>query len=265
MATGKNRNKRRVEREKAIENKRLRNSILGVFFILFAVTVTVALIYHNPSDNTFLTASPYPTKNVLGVFGAYLSEIAFQFFGLLAYLITLLCFVWGINYLSGKIRYIRHRVLTLVVFVILGAIVFNVTSAYSTIEKLFQRFSMDFYAGGCVGYIVSKWIFIDILHQGDTICQWVYATLSVIWLLIAKRALFVEFDVIFNNIPKLTRKLAVVMPSIPKLTIKKQSESMDEKNNEKSEEVSETTHEMPKFNFENGVYTLPNVELLDKK
>ncbi|MBQ9335165.1 MAG: DNA translocase FtsK 4TM domain-containing protein, partial [Alphaproteobacteria bacterium] len=264
MATGKNRNKRRVEREKAIENKRLRNSILGVFFILFAVTVTVALIYHNPNDNTFLTASPYSTENILGAFGAYLSEIAFQFFGLLAYLITLLCFVWGINYLSGKIRYIRHRVLTFVVFVILGAIVFNVTSAYSTIEKLLQRFSMDFYAGGCIGYISSKWIFIDILHQENIPCQLVYATLSVIWLLVAKRALFVEFDVIFNNIPKLTRKLAVVMPSIPKLTIKKQSESMDEKNNEKSEEVSETTHEMPKFNFENGVYTLPNVELLDK-
>ena len=264
MATGKNRNKRRVEREKAIENKRLRNSILGVFFILFAVTVTVSLIYHNPNDNTFLTASPYSTENILGAFGAYLSEIAFQFFGLLAYLITLLCFVWGINYLSGKIRYIRHRVLTFVVFVILGAIVFNVTSAYSTIEKLLQRFSMDFYAGGCIGYISSKWIFIDILHQENILCQLVYATLSVIWLLVAKRALFVEFDVIFNNIPKLTRKLAVVMPSIPKLTIKKQSESMDEKNNEKSEEVSETTHEMPKFNFENGVYTLPNVELLDK-
>ncbi len=265
MAMRKNRNKRRVEREKAIENKRLRNGMLGICLILIAITASVALIYHNPNDNTFLTASPYPTKNVLGAFGAYLSEIALQSFGLLAYLITLLCFVWGINYLSGKIRYIRHRVLTFLFFIILGAIVFNVTSAYSTIEKLLQRFSMDFYAGGCVGYILSKWIFIDILHQDDTLCQWIYTTLSVIWLLIAKRALFVEFDVIFNNIPKLTRKLAVVIPKIPKLSTKRQTESMDEKSNEKSEEAStETTHEMPNFNFENGVYTLPNVDLLDK-
>ena len=265
MAMRKNRNKRRVEREKAIENKRLRNGMLGICLILIAITASVALIYHNPNDNTFLTASPYPTENILGSFGAYLSEIALQSFGLLAYLITLLCFVWGINYLSGKIRYIRHRVLTFLFFIILGAIVFNVTSAYSTIEKLLQRFSMDFYAGGCVGYILSKWIFIDILHQDDTLCQWIYTTLSVIWLLIAKRALFVEFDVIFNNIPKLTRKLAVVIPKIPKLSTKRQTESMDEKSNEKSGEAStETTHEMPNFNFENGVYTLPNVDLLDK-
>ena len=218
MARRKNRNRPRLEREKAVENKRLRNGILGVFLMLFAITFATALIYHNPNDNTFLTVSPYPTENILGAFGAHLSEIAFQSFGLIAYLIALLCFVWGINYLSGKIRYIRHRVLTFLLFVILGAIVFNVTSAYSTIEKLLHRFSMDFYAGGCVGYILSKWIFIDMLHQENATCQWGYATLSVIWLLVAKRALFVEFDVIFNNIPKLTRKLAVLAPNIPKLS-----------------------------------------------
>ena len=152
MATSKNRNKRRAEREKAVGNKRLRNGILGSFLILFAVIIAVALVYHDPNDNTFLTVSPYPTKNILGSLGAHLSEIALQSFGLLAYLIALLCFVWGINYISGKIRYIRHRILAFLVFVILGAMVFNVTSAYSTVEKLLHRFSLDFYAGGCIGY-----------------------------------------------------------------------------------------------------------------
>ncbi len=265
MATRKNRNTRRVEREKAIENKRLRNGILGVFLMLFAVIFTTALIYHNPNDNTFLTVSPYPTENILGTFGAHLSEIALQSFGLLAHFVALLCFVWGINYLSGKIRYIRHRVLTFLIFAILGAVVFNVTSAYSTIEKLLHRFSMDFYAGGFIGYILSKWIFIDMLHQENTACQWVYATLSVIWLLVAKRALFVEFDVIFNNIPKLTRKLALVMPNIPKLKRAKTSDNIEKNNDTKSDEdPNETSHDIPKFNFESGVYTLPNVELLDK-
>ena len=264
MARRKNRNRPRLEREKAVENKRLRNGILGVFLMLFAITFATALIYHNPNDNTFLTVSPYPTENILGAFGAHLSEIAFQSFGLIAYLIALLCFVWGINYLSGKIRYIRHRVLTFLLFVILGAIVFNVTSAYSTIEKLLHRFSMDFYAGGCVGYILSKWIFIDMLHQENATCQWGYATLSVIWLLVAKRALFVEFDVIFNNIPKLTRKLAVLAPNIPKLSRKKQTENKSKDDAKDEEETAEITNNVPTFNFENGVYTLPNVELLDK-
>ena len=264
MARRQNRNRPRLEREKAVENKRLRNGILGVFLMLFAITFATALIYHNPNDNTFLTVSPYPTENILGAFGAHLSEIAFQSFGLIAYLIALLCFVWGINYLSGKIRYIRHRVLTFLLFVILGAIVFNVTSAYSTIEKLLHRFSMDFYAGGCVGYILSKWIFIDMLHQENATCQWGYATLSVIWLLAAKRALFVEFDVIFNNIPKLTRKLAVLAPNIPKLSRKNQTENKSKDDAKDEEETAEITNNVPTFNFENGVYTLPNVELLDK-
>ncbi|MBQ2173943.1 MAG: DNA translocase FtsK 4TM domain-containing protein, partial [Alphaproteobacteria bacterium] len=265
MATRKNRNTRRVEREKAIENKRLRNGILGVFLMLFAVIFTTALIYHNPNDNTFLTVSPYPIENIFGTFGAHLSEIALQSFGLLAHFVALLCFVWGINYLSGKIRYIRHRVLTFLIFAILGAVVFNVTSAYSTIEKLLHRFSMDFYAGGFIGYILSKWIFIDMLHQANTACQWVYATLSVIWLLVAKRALFVEFDVIFNNIPKLTRKLALVVPNIPKLKRAKTSDNIEKNNDTKSDEdPNETSNDIPKFNFETGVYTLPNVELLDK-
>lgn len=265
MVTRKNRNKRRIEREKAVENKRLRNGILGIFLILFAIALAVSLIYHTPHDNTFLTVSPKPTQNMFGNFGAHLSEIALQSFGLLAYLIALLCFVWGVNYLSGKIRYIRHRVLTFLVFVILGVIVFNVTSAYSTVEKLLHRFSMDFYAGGCIGYVLSKWIFIDIFHQEEIICQWVYAILSVIWLLVAKRALFVEFDVIFNNIPKLTRRLAVVMPSIPKLSKMKKSETVDTNDKEKSEEEHiEITHDIPEFNLENGIYTLPNVELLDQ-
>ena len=265
MATSKNRNKRRAEREKAVGNKRLRNGILGSFLILFAVIIAVALVYHDPNDNTFLTVSPYPTKNILGSLGAHLSEIALQSFGLLAYLIALLCFVWGINYISGKIRYIRHRILAFLVFVILGAMVFNVTSAYSTVEKLLHRFSLDFYAGGCIGYILSKWIFIDVFHQEDTICRWIYATLSVIWLLVAKRALFVEFDVIFNNIPKLTRKLAIVMPIMPKFPKMKESSNIDTSNKEKSEEKSsDTAHDIQEFHSDNGIYTLPNVDLLDK-
>ena len=66
---------------------------------------------------------------------------------------------------------------------------------------------MDYYAEGVVGYILSKWIFIDLFHNESISCQWAFSTLAIVWLLVAKRALFVEFDVIFNNIPKLTKRL----------------------------------------------------------
>ncbi len=265
MAKRKARNRHRIERETVVENIRLKNNIYGVLLIISALILATVLIFHNSHDNTFLTVSPSTTENVLGHFGATVSEVFLQFFGLFSYMITILFFVWGINYLSGKIRYIKHRIWTFFIFVIFGVIVFNVTSAYSTIEALLRRFSMDFYAGGCVGYILSKWIFIDIFKNEEIACQWVFAILSVIWLLIAKRALFVEFDVIFNNIPKLTRKLVAIAPSMPKLKASKNSENTSTDNNEKSSnETTGKLHDNPKFNFEEGVYTLPNVELLDK-
>lgn len=265
MAPRRRRNTLRIQREKAVENRKFRNGILGVFLIFLSIFLATAIIFHNSTDTAILTSSSYPVKNIFGAFGAYLSEIFLQAFGLLAYMIVLLFFVWGINYLSGKIRYIKHRIVTFFVFTIFGSIVFNVTSAYAPVEAVLRRFSMDFYAGGFVGYVLSKWIFMDIFHQEEMVCQWIFAIFSVIWLLFAKRALFVEFDVIFNNIPKLTRKLIDMIPSVPKLKKTKNSENVTEINNKQSDEkLLEQNHEDLKFAFENGTYTLPNTDLLDK-
>lgn len=265
MTTRRKRDAFRNQRAKAIENRRLRNGILGVFLIFLSIFLAIAIIFHNSTDTAILTNSSYPVKNIFGVFGAYLSEIFLQAFGLLTYMIVLLFFVWGINYLSGKIRYIKHRIVIFFVFTILGAIVFNVTSAYAPIEAVLKRFSMDFYAGGFIGYVLSKWIFMDIFHQEEIACQWLFAIFSIIWLLVAKHALFVEFDVIFNNIPKLTRKLRNIMPSVPKLKKTKSSENVTESNNKQSDEkLLEQNREDLTFAFENGAYTLPNTELLDK-
>ena len=255
---------RRIEKQKAIEDRKLRNTIIGILLLIISVVIAISIITRNRNDNTLFVITGDKTKNLLGNFGANLSGIMTQMFGLFSYMMVLLFFVWGINYISGKIRYIKHRYCVFSIYVILGIIVFNVISAYDAVAKILKKFDMDFYAGGGIGYILSKLIFIDLLHNYDLYCHWLFATILVIWLLVAKRALFVEFDMIFNNIPRVIRKIVPIITRIQQ----KQNTPKPQKNENALTGKEKLNQDIPNLRDElqnaNGEYVLPNIELLEK-
>ena len=275
-------NLERRTKETDQRHRRIRENLTGCLLIAFSILLSISLAFHNSPDNSLLTVSQESTKNILGNFGAVLSNLITQTFGLFSYMISILCFVWGVNFISGKIHFIKHRYLTFIFYVVLGVIIFNIASTYSTIDHWVRKFGVDHYAGGFFGYILSKWIFIDILKQETLTCRWIFGAMTVAWCLIAKRALFVEFDVIFNNIPKISAKIGGFLRLIskPKKKISKQHETVFDDHEENAEYLgsigsveqdinqnnlnNRINPDISKFVMGNGTYILPSVELLDK-
>ncbi|MBR1479898.1 MAG: DNA translocase FtsK 4TM domain-containing protein [Alphaproteobacteria bacterium] len=255
-------------------NRKFRDEVFGLVLIAFALVLVVSLIFHYATDNSLTTASAEPTKNLLGTLGAYFSDIFTQAFGLFSYFISLLCLVWGINFVSGKIHYIKRKFLTFSVFLLLGSLSFNIASTYPFFEKLISKIGIDYYAGGFVGYVFSKLVFIDLLEQSTSACRWVFWGLFVMWLFVAKRALFVEFDFVFNNLPAIFKALRSVVklkrkkPDKPDAVWDTQTEDTSPEIGEalQQDEVDSTANEMDISNFVmgNGTYVLPSVDLLDK-
>lgn len=274
----------KINRNKKNLNQKFKEGLLGFSLVAFSVILLVSLLFQCSSDNSFLTVSDEETKNILGFWGACISGIFTQVFGLFSYLISIVCFIWGINFVSGKIHYIKHKYLTFSLFVFLGVIVFNITSTYSFFGDFIKKIGIEYYAGGFVGYFLSKLIFIDMLHQSSTICVWVFGTMAFLWLIIAKRALFVEFDSIFNNLPKIASKIKsfFIFSKKDEKNIHKSDavwENSDQEemisNEDREEQKLETNakgintapiveDDISGFVMGNGTYLLPNINLLDK-
>jgi S-DNA-T family DNA segregation ATPase FtsK/SpoIIIE len=163
----------------------------GVLLIVLAVLGTTAMISYSPYDNCFFVRSAEPTVNLLGLVGAYAADMLVQFFGFLSYLIMVVLAVWGVNFINGKIHYIKSKAALLVSFIALGSIVFNITSTCKFCSDAAS--DLDYYAGGYIGYVLSKIIFIDILRQGD-ICGWIFFAVVVIWLIFLKTVLFIDIS-----------------------------------------------------------------------
>lgn len=289
------------KRETRKINSRAKGITIGVVLVIFSLCLSVSIIFHSPTDNSIFTASGEQTSNLLGSFGAILSGLFTQTFGLFSYAISTLCFVWGINYISGKICYIKHRYLTFLLFTLIGSILVNIASAYDIFSSTLGKMCIDYYAGGFVGYLASKWIFVNLLHQSACTCKWVLGIMAGTWLLVAKRALFVEFDVLFNNLPGIISKF---FDKLKNIKFNKKKTVQFQRNTEvvwDNEEASETTEtgvterqdeeqesgeyiqtdqvieevsqndeqkneelDVSKFIMGNGMYTLPSADLLDK-
>jgi len=68
----------------------------GILFLVFGLLVWLSLVSYHPEDPSLNTASAGHAKNLIGIAGAYASDLMIQAFGLLAYLfpVALLTAAW---------------------------------------------------------------------------------------------------------------------------------------------------------------------------
>ena len=80
--------------------------IIGL--LIFALTALTFLSYvsYHPEDLSFYTSNPnVPAKNLINIFGAYLSWASFFVFGWAAYLLPFFLFLFGLKFIRAeKIR-----------------------------------------------------------------------------------------------------------------------------------------------------------------
>ena len=155
---------------------KIAGSILLLFAFLFFIAFTSYLFTWGEDQDKFsyrmLLANDIKVQNLLGTFGAFISEIFIRHgFGIASYLICSTFFVLGINLFFGKkvfsiSRNIKYLVLGLPVISVTAAVIFN---------------GMPFPWGGAVGDMTRDWMYKTIGQVG-TIGILVVAVLAyVIW------------------------------------------------------------------------------------
>ncbi len=126
--------------------RRIKHEIAGILAITLSVIVFISLITHNRWDPSLFTHNASKSagvKNLLGVFGSYLSDILLQVLGVSAYFFPLILCIHGIRKILGKEK--KHRLI-----VIIAAAIILMLSMSSLFTLMFQG-SM----GGMIGVLVT--------------------------------------------------------------------------------------------------------------
>jgi len=124
---------------------------VGLFFILFATSIFIATISHNPNDPSLNNKASTGTdiSNWLGSFGANISDLLVQTIGFGAFILSTALITWGVSIVKRRrLSYFWFRIITLFA----GLIIFAGLLAYIPSAGLFGRN----YLGGSVGYLILQ-------------------------------------------------------------------------------------------------------------
>ena len=113
------------------------NLVLGVSIISIGALGLVSIVTYNSLDKSLNTISDSPPENILGIPGAYASDIMVQFFGILSVMIPIIFIVFGFYKVINKLKtpWIKFIIIT-----------FGLFFLSSLFEKIYG-------AGGLVGSI----------------------------------------------------------------------------------------------------------------
>ena len=128
-----------VKSEQIVSKNQSRGSeIVAIVLIALAVLVFLCLVTYNANDWNFNTASSQKTQNWVGVFGAVVSDLLFQFVGLIAYSIPLLLalIAWRV-YQTKNLFPSVSRILGHMFFVASAASLLSLFSLYGGIVGAF--------------------------------------------------------------------------------------------------------------------------------
>jgi DNA segregation ATPase FtsK/SpoIIIE-like protein len=255
------------------------NFFVGFLFFCVFMVFAVSLVFYDPDKVCCFTFAAYEGNlHFIDNTIALLSDVLIQFTGLFSYFLTIVTFIWGWCFFSGKISEIKHKFCVLISFILLGCVVFNIASTNSFFENIIRRFGINCYAGGAIGYSLSKIIFLDILNHSEH-CKWFFVGLLIIWMYVVKKTMFVNLNTIPHCFHVVFERLLRVFILKVKSNIN-ESETMwrdtgDCKVVDNNEEVptdpfiTEPQSETSIDNFMGmiaggGDYALPEVALLDK-
>ncbi|MBI5409046.1 MAG: DNA translocase FtsK 4TM domain-containing protein [Nitrospirae bacterium] len=257
------------------QESRIKDEIIGILAILAGLTIIISLVSHNPWDQSLFTYNSHELNNLLGRFGANLSEILLQTIGFSAYMLPAVLLLYGIRKVFGRTANQRP-----VLFII--TIIVLVVSISSLLTLIFGG-----HAGGASGVITTELSNKVISSIGSLL---LFATLTLISLMyiiqfsVASLARKAKSKVLYGaqalsamkekkkekeqpkvkeevaapeilNLPDAAEKAeALEMPEIPAV-----QESLPL---EESEEEEITSEEPVKRSRVGGDYKLPPVDLL---
>ncbi|MCC8369138.1 MAG: DNA translocase FtsK 4TM domain-containing protein [Rickettsia endosymbiont of Oxypoda opaca] len=117
------------------------NKLQAVILSVIGLGIICALITYKTDDPCFnLVTQRYP-NNLLGIFGAYLSDFLYQFFGIAAFILPICCFIWA------KSRWLAQRKLLLARIIVTLFTIISMATLFANLEIPYLQGS----AGGAIG------------------------------------------------------------------------------------------------------------------
>ena len=197
--------------------------IFGIIFILLGILLLIALISYSPNDPNFIFPSTTKINNLLGFQGSFTSDLLFQAFGVISYLIPLTLIFTGTNIFKLKqIFFSVENIFFGILYIIFGSIFFN----------LFYNEAFKFYIngnGGFVGEFLSNSFLGKIFLIYENISFYILIFLVFLFFLLSinfKLNLFLQsikkiYLYIFSNKQKnYTNKSEIIEEYIPQDQIK---------------------------------------------
>ena len=219
------------------------------FLILFLVSIILALslLTFDINDNSFLTSTSNPSKNLLGDFGSYLASFIFYTFGVLGYLIIFFFLLYSIFVFFNKNpRYIFIRLLFFFISLIL--------IPQSIIQN---NFNIKFFN------LIETWgFFANIIYNLHDI-NYVHHFLSLIGLIIF---LFSQNIIYLFKVPKIN-VLSIFKTNTKKESFKSKIKKEPIINNLRGLDIDETNvldSEMQEtIKSSKSSYSSPSIEILE--
>lgn len=126
--------------------------IIGIFIFALTALVFLSFVSYHPSDLSFYTSNPnIPPKNLINIFGAYLSGFFFFVFGWASYLFPFFLFLWGLKF--ARDQEIRTNIVKLVGILLLAATLASFLALFFVSEH-----TLRFRRGGITGLVFSDFL-----------------------------------------------------------------------------------------------------------
>jgi len=234
------------------------NLVLGVSIISIGALGLVSIVTYNSLDKSLNTISDSPPENILGIPGAYASDIMVQFFGILSVIIPIIFIVFGFYKVINKLKtpWIKFIIIT-----------FGLFFLSSLFEKIYG-------AGGLVGsialgeiealiYKISLGININLLENNI----FIYTFFSFIGLLSSLLITYGLLPGAGKNYTDHAISTKEIIEEIPeKITkIKKKKRTIFQPIIKKDKKVNNEVKEKSSQVFENASgYVLPELDLLSE-
>ena len=234
------------------------NLVLGVSIISIGALGLVSIVTYNSLDKSLNTISDSPPENILGIPGAYASDIMVQFFGILSVMIPIIFIVFGFYKVINKLKtpWIKFIIIT-----------FGLFFLSSLFEKIYG-------AGGLVGSIalgeiealihkISLGINTNLLENNI----FIYTFFSFIGLLSSLLITYGLLPGIGKNDADHAISTKEIIEEIPeKITkIKKKKRTIFQPIIKKDKKVNNEVKEKSSQVFENASgYVLPELDLLSE-
>ncbi len=106
---------------------------IGILLFVLCLMLILSVLSYHPSDPSLNSSTSGPAKNLFGLVGSYLADLALQIFGVVGILPGLIFCAWGWRFLSKKgIHFIWFRILALIAGLILTSIAVSIITPPET-------------------------------------------------------------------------------------------------------------------------------------